>query len=114
MKSLIRYSFFLFLFFLVAESCSKEDINTPNDLVFQSLVAEKDTIAPGEKVKIKASATGSQLEYFWSVTLGDIIGSGAEITYAASPCAVGTNTVTCKINNGNQSDTKTVEIVVYE
>lgn len=107
------YIFFLFSFFIFCR-CSKEEPEFSNDLVFHSLTAEKDTIAPGETVKIKASASGSNLEYFWSVTLGDIIGSGSEITYAASPCAVGVNEVTCTVENGNQAESKTIEIVVYE
>lgn len=116
MKYTIRYSLFLFIFFLMAESCSKEETELPNDLVFQSLVAEKDTIAPGETVKIKASATGSRLEYFWEANpFGDILGSGAEITYAASPCGVGANKISCRITNGSkQEETKTIDIVVYE
>lgn len=115
MNRVIRNSLFLFLFFLLAESCSKEETEVPNDLVFESLIAEKDTIAPDETVKIKAHATGSRLEYFWSATpFGDILNSGSEVTYAASPCAVGTNKVTCKVTNGTQSESKTIEIVVYE
>ena len=115
MKDTIRYSLFLFIFFLLTESCSKEETELPDDLVFHSLIAEKDTIAPDETVKIKAHATGSKIEYFWSATpFGDILNSGSEVTYAASPCAVGTNKVTCKVTNGNQSESKTIEIVVYE
>lgn len=103
----------LLVFFLV--NCSKEEADFPEtEMIFNSLVAEKDTIAPGESTIVKASATGSSLEFFWEATLGDIIGSGSEITYVASPCAVGTNEITCKVTNGNQSETKSIEIVVYE
>jgi hypothetical protein len=103
----------LLVVFLV--NCSKEKEDLPEtELVFNSLVAEKDTIAPGESTPVKASATGSNLEFFWEATLGDIIGSGPEITYVASPCAVGTNEITCKVTNGNQWVTKSIEITVYE
>jgi hypothetical protein len=108
--------FFIILccpFFLF--NCSEEEQEAPNDLVYRSLVAEKDTIAPGGTVKVTATATGSQLKYYWSASLGDIHGAGAQVTYAASPCSVGENQVHCKITNGStQSETKTVEIVVYE
>jgi hypothetical protein len=96
-------------------SCSTEEQEVPEDLVFHSLVAVKDTIAPGGTTSVKATASGSQLEYFWSASLGDILGTGAEVIYAASPCQAGTNKITCKITNGSiQSETKTIEIVVYE
>jgi hypothetical protein len=115
MNRKILYSIFFLSIFIFTGSCDKEEPDVPNDLVFHSLVAEKDTIAPDETVKIKAQAIGSRLEYFWSATpFGDILNSGSEVTYAASPCAVGTNKVTCKVTNGNQSESKTIEIVVYE
>lgn len=116
MNPKILYSIFFLAIFIFTGSCGKEESEVPDDLVFNSLVAEKDTIAPGETVKIKASATGSRLEYFWDATpFGDILGSEAEITYAASPCGVGTNKISCRITNGSkQEETKTIDIVVYE
>ena len=96
-------------------SCGGEEEEVPEDLIFNSLVAERDTIAPGEQVKVKANATESKLEYYWLATLGDILNSGPEVIYAASPCQVGKNQITCKITNGpNQSETKSIYIVVYE
>ncbi|MGM0621235.1 MAG: hypothetical protein ACQETJ_09345 [Bacteroidota bacterium] len=114
MKRILLTTLVLLSFLILNYSCAKEEVETPDDLVFDSLISEKDTIAPGESTTVKASATGSNLEFFWSSTLGDIIGSGPEITYVASPCAVGTNEITCKVTNGNQSETKSIEIVVYE
>lgn len=101
-------------FFFLFSNCGKEEETPPDDLVFHSLIAEKDTIAPGESTSLKAAATGNHLEYYWSATLGDIIGSGAEVTYVASPCAVGANEITCTVTSGNQNQIKTIEIVVYE
>jgi hypothetical protein len=103
----------LLLAFLMV-NCKKEDEKEPGEMIFHSLVAEKDTIAPGETVKIVANATGTSLEFHWSATLGDILGSGAEVIYAASPCSAGKNKITCKVVSGRQTDTKTIEIVVYE
>jgi hypothetical protein len=43
------------------------------------------------------------------------LGFGAEVTYASSPCHIGENQITCKITDANnQSDSKTVDIVVLE
>lgn len=95
-------------------NCSKTEQEAPGDLVFHSLTIEKDTIAPGETTKVKADATGTNLNYYWSASLGDILGSGAEVVYAASPCSAGKNQITCRIENGSLSETKTVDIVVYE
>jgi hypothetical protein len=117
MNPKIIYLLCILLFSLFCGSCSKEEPDdVPDDLVFHSLMAEKDSIAPGETVKIIATATGSRLEYFWSATpFGDILGSGAEVEYFASPCAIGKNKVSCKVTNGSrQSETKTIDIVVYE
>jgi len=106
----------LFLFIaLMVINCSKEEEEVPpaEDLVFNSLISEKDTILSGEQTKITANATGSRLEYFWSAFLGDIVGSGAEVTYVASPCQAGKNEITCRITNGStQSETKSIYIVV--
>lgn len=106
----------LFLSFALFLQCNDESqVNTPQDLIFYSLTAEKYTLLPGENTKIKATATGSNLNYFWSATRGDLLGSGAEVIYASSPCHVGNNQVTCKITNGeSQTESKTISIVVLE
>jgi hypothetical protein len=97
-------------------NCSKEEQELPaEDLIFESLISEKDTIAPGETTTVNAIATGNGLSYYWSATLGDILGSGSEIVYAASPCQTGINQITCKIaDRSGQSKSKTIDIVVYE
>lgn len=114
MRFLIRIFVVLILIFFLM-NCNKEEEIPSGDVAFHSLIAEKDTLSPGEETTIKASATGINLEYFWSATKGDILGSGAEITYAASPCHIGTNKITCKITSGPDiSESKTIDIVVYE
>lgn len=117
MKSGKLFFLFFSLTLLVFCMCSKEkeEEHLPQDFVFHSLVAEKDTIYPGEEIKIKATASGTGLIYYWSASLGDILGSGAEIVYVSSHCQIGTNQITCKITNGsNQSESKTIDIVVLE
>lgn len=105
----------VFLFAVILVNCSDEEEEPTGELTFHSLVAEKDTLFPGEEIKVTAEATGVNLEYYWSATKGDILGSGAEITYAASPCHIGRNKITCAIKSGpTVSASKSIDIVVYE
>ncbi len=106
----------LFIAFLIS-SCNDDNdtIEEIDDLNYISLEIAQDSIMSGEEVQVTATATGSQLAYHWSATKGDILGSGATVVYASSPCHVGTNTITCKITNGDtQEETKTVDVVVLE
>ncbi|MFW6290207.1 MAG: hypothetical protein ACOC0R_04490 [Mariniphaga sp.] len=98
----------------LACSCSKTEQEENGNLVFQSLTIEKDTIAPGETAKVTAEATGTNLQYYWSASLGDILGSGEEVVYAASPCSAGKNIISCRVVSGSLEETKTVDIMVYE
>lgn len=113
MKQILLLTFFCSILLI---NCSEEEITEPfQELEFYSLAIEKDTISPGDDTKITANASGSNLSYFWSASMGDILGSGKEVTYAASLCHIGTNTITCKIENANnQSETKSIQIVVLE
>jgi hypothetical protein len=100
---------------LFLSSC--ENNNDPGDpsqpLIFSSLDAERDTILPGETTKITAVASGYRITYNWSASAGDILNSGAEVIYAASPCQAGRNSITCTVKDGNeQSETKEIFIVV--
>jgi hypothetical protein len=114
MNKFLTILLFLSITFMLS-NCSDKEEDVTQDLVYYSLVSEKDTIAPGESTEVVSTASGSQLEYYWSATIGDILGSGAEVVYTASPCQAGTNQITCKITNGgNQSESKTINIVVYE
>ena len=111
MKKIILY---LFILFMLLPACGGDDEEEPfKPLVYISLVVEKTTIKVGETTKIKATATGSNLVYTWSATLGDILGSGTEVTYTASICQIGNNKITCIVSNEkNQSESKTIEIKV--
>jgi hypothetical protein len=101
------------LFFFI--SCHKDDDHgdPSRQLIFSSLQAEKDTILSGEATKISAVASGYKIEFFWSATSGDILGSGAQVLYAASPCHAGKNKIECTVKDGNdQSETKEIYVVV--
>ena len=111
----IKIAIFLgiILFYGSCEKDPQDNGNPGEPLVFESLQADKTTLTPGETAKVTAMATGYQLSYYWSASLGDILGTGSEIIYAPSFCHVGENTITCKVKDGNgQSESKTVTIVV--
>lgn len=107
----------LFLFFLLISSCSKNDDGNQEDpgqpLIYTSLTAERDTIESGETTKVTAIATGYKLSFHWSATAGDILGTGNQVIYAASPCQAGKNKLTCTVSDGNNnSKSKEIFIVV--
>ena len=113
-KTFIAVVFFTACLFFASCGEDNDSGGDPNQpLTFQSLVAEHDTIAPGETTKVTATASGYEIVFYWSATAGDILGSGAKVTYASAPCHVGTNQVQCQVKDGNgKSETKTVTIVV--
>jgi hypothetical protein len=82
-------------------------------VVRKSLTAEKDTIESGQSTKVFAVASGYKLTFYWSATAGDILGSGDEVVYTASPCHAGKNKINCTVRDGNNaSRSKEIEIVV--
>jgi hypothetical protein len=99
---------------VVLSSCKKDngqDVDRP--LIFENLVAENDTIPFLGSTKITATADGDGIEYLWSVADGNIVGSGAEITYTATPCVAGNMDVSCTVKDkGNNELSKTVRIFV--
>lgn len=112
----IIYIGIIFLLVLLG-ACDKADDDPEliNDIEFTALQIENDSIYAGEETKIEAVATGTDIEYFWSATKGDILGSGKEVIYASSPCHIGTNTISCTVqNNSKNAETKTVKVVVLE
>lgn len=109
---LILFASVVFLY-----NCEKEEGETNGDpdapFNYESLETERDTISPGEIVTITAVATGYNLQYHWSASAGDILGSGYQVNYATSPCHAGINEITCEVKDGNNhSETKSISIVV--
>ena len=115
--------------FLLTSCCKKDDSGTSGaptqPLVFISLVAASDTLTldPNGVIQattqIVATTTGDNLTYNWSLetqtgSVGDILGSGATVTYGASFCCTGNNTIICTITNGLTTESKSVLIVVKE
>ena len=113
MKSITFLVLITDLFLLTCDNNHETEGDPSQQLSFQSLTAEKDTLFPGETTLVKAVAEGYKLDYYWSASAGDLLGWGAEVTYAASPCHIGTNQVSCEVKDGHDStQTKTINIVV--
>lgn len=98
------------------ENTSKETPSALTSMDFSSLTTDRTTIKLGEKAKITASATGTDLTYNWKVnTNSTIIGSGPVIElYISCPtCASKPNEVTCTVNDANGNTiAKTITISV--
>lgn len=117
MKSIKTLHLLAMITFVAITACKKEEktgqtaSSTP--LQYNSLSAQSTTIAIGATTKVTASATGEGLTYTWSVSAGDIIGNGAEITYGAPTCCAGQNTITCTVKDaGGNSQAKSLIINV--
>ncbi len=100
---------------MVFAACDKDDNGDDGQpLVFESLTVEHDTIPIGGTTRVTATATGSGLTCYWSVTAGIILGSGKEVVYTTDPCdPPGEHTITCKVEDSmGASETKTVKVFV--
>jgi hypothetical protein len=97
--------------------CEREDPDGGDKdapLVFTSLQVGRDTIFTEDTTLIRATASGYKITYHWEVEKGDLLGSGPQITFLATPCTVGKNTVFCTVRDGNSKEiTKQVEIIVF-
>lgn len=83
-------------------------------LVFSSMQADRDTIFTGDTTLIRAIASGYKITFHWHVEKGDLLGSGDEVTFLATPCSIGNNIVNCTIRDGNANEiTKNVTITVF-
>ena len=96
-------------------SCKKKEdaqpVNNLESFSFIGLTAENSTLTRGGSTKITATATGQNLRFIWSTTIGILSGSGAQIEYYG--CCVGTYDVTCTLeDSNNNSQEKKVTIVV--
>lgn len=105
---------FLLLLAACGEEGGEEGEGQDHPLVFTSLKAENDSVQLGKTTKITALAIGDQLSYLWKASLGDILGSGASVTYTPTPCSLGKVTVTCTVSDGHNKElSKEISLVVY-
>ena len=72
------------------------------------------TVGTTTKITIDAAdPEGDPISYSWTVALGDIIGSGAEVRYTAAFCCVGTNTIHLEVKDSKGASVKeSIEIVI--
>jgi hypothetical protein len=104
----------LFSILMISFSCDPEDDPSDEPLVYSSIQAARDTIFTGDTTRVWVEATGYKLQYFWTVEKGDLLGSGTEVTYVATPCTIGVNEIFCTISDGNDhEETKSVEVSVF-
>ncbi|MDD4216872.1 MAG: hypothetical protein PHZ24_06010 [Bacteroidales bacterium] len=96
-------------------SCDKPD-DPPSDeqidLVFTSLTADKDSVDGGNTVVLTAQASGKDITYSWTVSLGSFLGSGSKVTYVPSSCTFGDITIGCAVKD-TYGKTKTKNITIY-
>jgi hypothetical protein len=83
-------------------------------LIFKEVTASRTQIFTEDTTSLHAHATGYKLTFHWSVEKGDLIGTGQDIIFVATPCTVGNNTISCTVMDGNQkSETRQVTVTVY-
>ena len=100
----------LVLFF----ACKPDHNGNDDPLVYTSIHAARDTIFTEDTTRVWVEATGYELKFLWYVEKGDLLGSGAEVTYVATPCTIGVNEIFCTVRDGNgQEETKSVEVTVF-
>ena len=106
MKNFVFVSFLLILFFSI--SCKKDnnsDDGTDLPFKYDTLYADPDTFAPLGQTQLYAVATGSNLTYTWTATLGNFVGSSSSVIYIATPCMIGGQyDVTCKVNDSKGNE----------
>ena len=98
-------------------SCSKTDNLIIKDSIltsFESLTAEKDTLKRGQSTQITARAEGYKIMFKWYATEGELLGSGSQITFVASPCCTGNSIITCEAIAANRSESKSITIIVIQ
>lgn len=95
-------------------SCDEPENPDPQqtELVFESLIADKDSIDVGEAITFTATATGEDIVFEWIASAGVLLGSGNKVTYTPSPCIFGDILITCTVRDANNL-TKTKEKNVF-
>jgi hypothetical protein len=81
---------------------------------FESLTAEKDTLAKGEYTMITALVNGKNIRYSWTSSEGPVIGEGNKVMYLASPCCSGNVVITCEARAKNGTESKSLIITILQ
>jgi hypothetical protein len=112
----IVLTFLLAVTLFACKPAEEIDPNSEHPTII-SLTSEKSEIKIGESTKITCEATGGNLEYEWSVLLGDIIPaneSGSEVTYSGFECCSGEKTISCTVKNDKGTATDTLVVNILE
>lgn len=118
MKIIFKISIFAFIVATIffAISCNDDEPlpgNGDEEFAFELLSTDKDTLSSGGQAQITAIAKGDGLVYHWSATAGDMLGTGSEVAYLATPCVSGNVEITCKVEDAySNSESKKVKIYV--
>ena len=106
----------VFLFGCAHPNPTESNANGNSAPEINSITMDPVFITVGTTAKITIDATdpeGDPTTYSWTVALGDIIGSGAEVRYTAAFCCVGTNTIHLEVKDSKGAAVKkSIEIVV--
>jgi len=117
----IRSLFFIGVITLLSFSACEKDKDDPIGEVtipeIISLTANKTVVQFGghDPILITCVATGGDLDYTWSVDLGDLIPmneDGSVYQFTASDCCIGDKIITCTVENSLDSKTDTVSIYI--
>lgn len=114
MKILQWWAVIIIIFIIAA--CKKNDVEPVTldaPFSFVSLIADHDTVENGNKTRITANASGSNLTYHWDGPVGIISGSGHQVTFFA--CCPGDHWITCTVNDSRgYTDSKIINIHALE
>jgi formylglycine-generating enzyme required for sulfatase activity len=103
---------------LLLVSCNDDGPTEPTNHapVIASLIATPASVDFGDVSSVACTASdadGDALTYAWTSTGGSIAGTGATVAWTA-PDAVGVQTLTCTVGDGDDTTSDTVEITVSE
>lgn len=107
------YWFLVFFMVLVLHGCTSKDNSDPvgaGALKITSLKATMDTVMAWDTTKISVITNLPATHIKWEADHGTLIGSGANITYYAGMCCIGTNTIRCRVEGDEGIDTASLKI----
>lgn len=105
----------LFITALFIYGCSKKETDeplVPGSLKILALTATRDTLKAWDTTTIEVVTNLPANTIKWTADHGTIMGSGGIITYYAGTCCVGTNTITCRAEGNDGTDTASIRIHV--
>ena len=87
-------------------------LNSNGPYSFTGIDINPNPVQKGTVAKVTANATGKNLTFKWSTPHGDIFGTGSTVYYSDS--CIGTYQITCRVSDGTNSVTITVDINIID